>query len=99
MTYIEFYICCVIANIVLCIPALALGNMDGGSENGFKDITIKDIGTAIGFGLIPLFNFISAAIFAFVVVTYPIIGLCMNIGRKDFWNIHPFAKNKKVKKI
>lgn len=101
MTWIEFYVFSLIASIVLCIPFLALANSDRFGESikeGFKEITIKDIFLCIGTALIPLFNFIFVCLEAFVVVLYPIIGFCMYIFNKDFWDIHPFkGKDKPVK--
>ena len=102
MTWIEFYIYSVIANIVLCIPFLMFANSDRYGENlkeGLRDITIKDIGICLGMGIVPLFNFFTACIEVFVVVTYPIIGFFIKLFDKDFWDVHPFVKKKKVKKI
>ena len=101
MTWIEFYLFCLIVNVVLCIPAMGLANSDRLDESvkeGFKDITIKDIGISLGFAVVPLFNFITACLDAFVVICYPIVGFCMYIFNKDFWDIHPFkGKDKTVK--
>lgn len=98
MTWIEFYVFSLIGSIVLCIPFLALANSDRYGvkmKDGFKEITIKDIFISIGVGLIPLFNFFFVCIEAFVVVVYPIIGFCMYIHNKDFWDFHPFGGKKK----
>lgn len=98
MTWIEFYVFSLIGSIVLCIPFLGLSNSDRYGvkmKDGFKEITIKDICSSIGVGLIPLFNFFFVCIEAFVVVVYPLIGFCMYIHNMDFWDFHPFEGKKK----